>query len=73
MLSFDSSDNFDDNLTKFLEHAKELDPTQGQILSDLAAGISSDDLADRTRMRMAFNAEVVRKLDERPIDEAPAQ
>lgn len=69
MLSFVESDSFDDNLAKFLEYAKELDPIQGQILNDLASGISSDDLTERTRMRTAFNAEVVKKLDLAPAAE----
>ncbi len=69
MLSFVEGDSFDDNLAKFLEYAKELDPVQGQILNDLAAGISSEDLLERTSMRTTFNAAVVKKLDQVPTAE----
>lgn len=69
MLSFIEGDSFDDNLAKFLEYAKELDPIQGQILNDLASGISSEVLTERTRMRTTFNAEVVKKLDQPPTAE----
>lgn len=69
MLSFVEGDSFDDNLAKFLEYAKELDPVQGQILNDLASGISSEDLTERTRMRTTFNAEVVKMLDQAPAAE----
>lgn len=64
MLNFMEGDSFDDNLAKFLAYAKELDPIQGQILNDLASGISSEGLTERTRMRTTFNAEVVKKLDQ---------
>lgn len=63
MFYFVDSDSFDDNLAKFLEYVKELDPVQGQIFNDLASMISSEDLPDRSSMRVNFNAEVVKKLD----------
>ncbi|MCX2746284.1 hypothetical protein OOZ51_00460 [Arthrobacter sp. MI7-26] len=67
MFSFTEGDGFDGNLAKFLEHMKDLDPVQGQILIDLASTISSDDTIDRTRMRTSFDAEVLKRLDEEPL------
>ena len=64
MFSFVEDDNFGDNLAKFLEYVNELDPAHGQILRDLASGISSEDLNERSRMRTSFNAEVVKRLDD---------
>jgi hypothetical protein len=66
MFSFLEVESYEENLGRFFEHVKELDPVLGQIFCDLAAGITIGESTDRSVMRSNINAQVVARLDAEP-------